>query len=181
MASTTPPNLAGGPLFRRSDLSHERFCEAWHRHAKIVMPWCLRFGVWEYVQIHMPSPSPSNPQTEDEDPTKETGIGSEHLEEARKMLRRADGVAIMRRYQVSTESGNKYFKEKVLVDERTFLHDESGAGAVVGEVPVFDVPVLDVDVWRRLALEIGGVEYVKIRDGKDVVGGVEVKEDEWEG
>ncbi|KAI0145233.1 hypothetical protein GGR57DRAFT_507199 [Xylariaceae sp. FL1272] len=175
--STEPLKSAGGPLFRRRDISHEQFCEAWHTHAKIVMPWCLKFGVWEYVQIHMPSTTSSLSRETSEDRKKEIGIESEQFEKARKILQQADGVAIMRRYQIPVEGGNKYFKEEVLVDERRFLHDESGAGAVVGEKPVFDVPGLEVDVWRVLALEMGGVEHVKIKDGEDVVGGaVEVPE-----
>lgn len=48
----------------------------------------------------------------------------------------------------------------------------------MGDPPAFDVPTLDVDEWRRLALEMGGVEHVKIRDGKAAVDGMWW--DEWE-
>lgn len=54
-------------------------------------------------------------------------------------------------------------------DERRFLHRESGATAVKGDAPVFDLPVLTVDEWRRMALEMGAVEHVKIREGKAVI------------
>ncbi|KAI0914052.1 hypothetical protein F4823DRAFT_558366 [Ustulina deusta] len=172
---TAQLNSAGGPLFRRPDLSHEEFTTAWHRHGGLAMAWALKFGVWEYIQIHMPPPLPAESEsaatlvTSDDD-TIET--------KARRVLQQADGVAIMRGYNVPTESGNLYFRSVVLVDERKFLHDESGAGAVKGDPPVYDVPELHVDVWREMALSMGGVEHVKIRDGKDVAGGV--MWEEWE-
>ncbi|KAI0120129.1 hypothetical protein GGR51DRAFT_554165 [Nemania sp. FL0031] len=169
-------NSAGGPLFRRLDLSHEEFSTAWHRHGRLCGPWCLKFGVWEYIQIHMPPPSLSIEGAEMPS-TSETGDDTIESK-ARRILLQADGVAIMRRYDVPTEAGNVYFKNMVLTDERRFLHDESGAGAVRGDPPVYDVPDLHVDVWREMALSMGGVEYVKIRDGKDVAGGV--MWEEWE-
>ncbi|KAI0408242.1 hypothetical protein F4802DRAFT_551122 [Xylaria palmicola] len=173
-------NSNGGPLFRRPDLSHEEFAAAWHRHGRLVTPWCLNAGTWEYIQIHMPPPSaspggssePAAPgaASDDDDDTVES--------RARRALRQSDGVAIMRRYAVPTEAGQPYFERVVLVDERRFLHDESGAGAVVEDAPVYDVPALHVDVWREMALSMGGVEHVKIREGKDVAGGA--MWDEWE-
>lgn len=160
MSATETPKLnsAGGPLFRRPDLSHEEFSAAWHRHGRLCSPWCLKFGVWEYIQIHMP-PSPPSPEAaagsipalEASDETIES--------KARRILQQADGMAIMRRYDVPTEAGSVYFKDVVLVDERRFLHDESGAGAVRGDPPVYDVPDLHVDVWREMALSMGGVEH----------------------
>ena len=144
-------NSAGGPLFRRPDLSHEDFTVAWHRHGRLALPWALKFGVWEYIQIHMPSPQPTSPPSSTGDDTTEV--------RARRILLQADGVAIMRRYDVPMEAGHRYFSSVVLKDERTFLHDESGAGAVKGEPLVYDVPELHVDVWREMALDMGGVEY----------------------
>ncbi|KAI1351759.1 hypothetical protein F5Y01DRAFT_281781 [Xylaria sp. FL0043] len=172
-ANETPRlNSSGGPLFRRPDLSHEEFATAWHRHGRLALPWALKFGVWEYIQIHMPDPRPAEAIS--------THAASEDTVEsrARRILQQADGVAIMRRYDVPTEDGRLFFQSVVLQDERTFLHDESGAGAVKGDPPVYDVPALHVDVWREMALGMGGVEYVKIRDGKDVNG--DAMWEEWE-
>ncbi|KAI8625345.1 hypothetical protein F5Y19DRAFT_268078 [Xylariaceae sp. FL1651] len=170
----------GGPLFRKPDLSHEEFDTAWHRHGQLVTPWCVKSGVWEYIQIHMPPPPPPppasplsmSPSSSLATTTDEAGSRANDTVEARAelILRHADGVAIMRRYQVPTDAGTRYFRTVVLPDERRFLHDESGAGAVLGDPPVYDVPALEVDTWREMALRLGGVEYVKIRDGKDVVG-----------
>ncbi|KAI1125361.1 hypothetical protein F5Y10DRAFT_10328 [Nemania abortiva] len=176
-ANETPKlNSAGGPLFRRPDLSHEEFSTAWHRHGRLCSPWCLKSGVWEYIQIHMPHPSLS---TEEAASASTSQASNETIEtKARRILQQADGMAIMRRYDVPTEAGNLYFRNVVLTDERRFLHDESGAGAVKGNPPVYDVPDLHVDVWRELALSMGGVEHVKIREGKDVAGGV--MWEEWE-
>ncbi|KAI0426166.1 hypothetical protein F5Y09DRAFT_72290 [Xylaria sp. FL1042] len=169
-ANETPRlNSSGGPLFRRPDLSHEEFATAWHRHGRLALPWALKFGVWEYIQIHMP-----NPRAAESTSTSEDSVESR----ARRILQQADGVAIMRRYDVPTAGGDLYFKSVILKDERTFLHDESGAGAVRGDPLVYDVPELHVDVWREMALGMGGVEYVKIRDGKDVTRGA--MWEEWE-
>ncbi|KAI1738501.1 hypothetical protein F4680DRAFT_182189 [Xylaria scruposa] len=172
----TKLNSDGGPIFRRPDLSHEEFATAWHRHGRLCTPWCLNSGVWEYIQIHMPSSSvpTGKPESVSASEASDDTIESK----ARRILEQADGVAIMRRYQVSTDEGKQYFESVILADERRFLHDESGAGAVRGNPPVYDVPALHVDVWREMALEMGGVEYVKIRDGKDVGGGA--MWDEWE-
>ncbi|KAI0490652.1 hypothetical protein F4859DRAFT_15698 [Xylaria cf. heliscus] len=173
---TTKLNSAGGPLFRRPDLSHEEFTAAWHRHGRLCTPWCLNSGVWEYIQIHMPSPSVSAKEPESASTSEASNDTIES--QARRILERADGVAIMRRYEVPTDRGKRYFESVVLADERRFLHDESGAGAVRGNPPVYDVPALHVDVWREMALSMGGVEYVKIRDGKDLAGGA--MWEEWE-
>ncbi|KAI0514428.1 hypothetical protein F5B22DRAFT_647740 [Xylaria bambusicola] len=163
-------NSAGGPIFRHPDLSHEEFAAAWHRHGRLAVPWALKFGVWEYIQIHMPNPGSLSTGVTDDDGTVEA--------RARRILLQADGMAIMRRYDVPTEAGHLYFSNVILKDERTFLHDESGAGAVKGDPPVYDVPELHVDVWREMALEMGGVEHVKIKDGKDLAGNA--MWEEWE-
>ncbi|KAI1422139.1 hypothetical protein F5Y12DRAFT_764065 [Xylaria sp. FL1777] len=155
---TTRLNSAGGPIFRRPDLSHEDFSTAWHRHGRLALPWALKCGVWEYIQIHIPHPVPAESET-----TSTAVTGDDTVEaKARRILRQADGVAIMRRYDVPTAAGDRYFKSVILTDERTFLHDESGAGAVRGNPPVYDVPDLHVDVWREMALSIGGVEHSKL-------------------
>ncbi|KAI1367526.1 hypothetical protein F5Y08DRAFT_298176 [Xylaria arbuscula] len=173
---TTKLNSAGGPLFRRPDRTHEEFTTAWHRHGRLALPWALKFGVWEYSQIHMPSPGL---QEASASATTPTSTGDDTVEaRAKRILLQADGVAIMRRYDVPLEAGHRYFSSVILKDERTFLHDEAGAGAVRGEPPVYDVPDLHVDVWRDLALSMGGVEYVKIRDGEDVMGNA--MWEEWE-
>ncbi|KAI1753478.1 hypothetical protein F4782DRAFT_496482 [Xylaria castorea] len=173
---TTKLGSAGGPIFRRPDLSHEEFATAWHRHGRLVTPWCLNCGVWEYIQIHMPSPSAT---TEEPESASTSETSNDTIEsKARRILEQTDGVAIMRRYQVPTDGGKQYFENVVLADERRFLHDESGAGAVMGNPPIYDVPALHVDVWREMALRMGGVEHVKIRDGKDLAGGA--MWDEWE-
>ncbi|KAF2967856.1 hypothetical protein GQX73_g5667 [Xylaria multiplex] len=167
---TAKLNSAGGPLFRKPGLSHEEFTTAWHRHGRFALPWCLNAGTWEYIQIHMPSQP---------DPVEESEASDDTVEsKARRTLQQADGVAIMRRYDVPAEKGNLYFQKVILVDERTFLHDESGAGAVKGNLPAYDVPELHVDVWREMALRMGGVEHVKIREGKDVIGNA--MWEEWE-
>ncbi|KAI3323021.1 hypothetical protein HD806DRAFT_535517 [Xylariaceae sp. AK1471] len=171
----------GAPIFRKPGTSHEELAEAWHRHGQLVTPWCLNAGIWEYIQIHMPSaPSLSASSTSE---AAQKASDEEEEEAIKSILRQADGFAIMRRREGMEkeveEKGKRYFETVVLVDERRFLHDESGAGAVKGNPPVYDVPeVLDVDVWREVALSLGGVEYVKIRDGKDVAGGAFW--DEWE-
>ncbi|TRX95415.1 hypothetical protein FHL15_003746 [Xylaria flabelliformis] len=188
---TTKLDSNGGPIFRRPDLSHEEFATAWHRHGQLCTPWCLNSGVWEYIQIHMPSPSTSkgNPES-----TSTSEAADETIEsKARRILEQADGVAIMRRYQVPADEGKQYFESVILADERRFLHDESGAGAkraysalsasvasarnskqllqYAQSTEYYAIKALHVDVWREMALRMGGVEYVKIRDGKDVGGG----------
>ncbi|CAJ2512076.1 Uu.00g077010.m01.CDS01 [Anthostomella pinea] len=165
MTTTAEPHKLdsiGGPLFRRPDTSHEEFSTAWHRHAQVVASWFLKkFGVVEYTQIHMPR---ADHQDIMSDKDKDSP--------ARRILRQADGVALVRRYQTPMAGGpGRYFEEVILTDERRFLHDESGAGAVKGNPPAYDVPELAVDEWRELALQMGGIEHVKIRDGQDVVGG----------
>ncbi|KAI0422210.1 hypothetical protein F5X98DRAFT_197120 [Xylaria grammica] len=167
---------AGGPIFRRPDLSHEEFTAAWHRHGQLVLPWCLKFGTWEYIQIHLPPPSDS--AVESEPVSTSVASGSTIESKARRILQQADGVAIMRRFDVPTEEGSLYFERVVLADERGFLHDESGAGAIKGNPPIYDVPELHVDVWREMALSMGGVEHVKVREGKDVGG--DARWEEWE-
>ncbi|KAI0459851.1 hypothetical protein F5B21DRAFT_200032 [Xylaria acuta] len=172
----TKLNSNGGPLFRRPDISHDEFSTAWHRHGRLCTPWCLNSGTWEYIQIHMPSSSASPEEAKSASISEASDDAVES--KARRILEQADGVAIMRRYQGAANGGERYFESVILADERRFLHDESGAGAVRGNPPVYDVPALHVDVWREMALSMGGVEHVKIRDGKDVAGGA--MWEEWE-
>lgn len=149
----TTLNSSGGPLFRRPDISHEEFATAWHRHGRLGTPWCLNFGTWEYTQIHMPSPSASAGEPES---ASTSAADSETIEsKARRILKQADGVAILRRYQVPTDGGKRYFESVILADERRFLHDESGAGAVIGNPPVYDVPGKSPEplVWHVIELQ----------------------------
>jgi hypothetical protein len=166
---------AGAPLFRKPGTSHKEFTEAWHRHGQLVMPWCLHARVQEYIQIHMPCPSPPSSSSASST-AKASGKANDDVEGIKSILRQADGFAIMRRREERAnqderqeeggggsgegKKAKRYFETVVLVDERRFLHDECGAGAVRGDAPVYDVPqVLDVDVWREAALGLGGVEY----------------------
>jgi hypothetical protein len=129
----------------------------------------LNFGIQDYTQIHMPeglsSSTPSEPETT-----------------AQNILRQADGIALVRCVPIKTADGSmrpfgdfgkhSYFAAMIASDERRFLHVESGATAVKGDPPAFNVPVLAVDEWRRIALEAGAVEHVKIRDRKAVIDGL---------
>lgn len=125
----------------------------------------LNFGIQDYTEIHMPeSLSISTPSA------------------AQNILRQADGIALVRCVPINTVDGNMqpfgdfgkhpYFAAMIAPDERHFLHAESGATAVKGDPPAFDVPVLAIDEWRKLALEAGAVEYVKIRDGNAAIDGL---------
>ncbi|KAK7753807.1 hypothetical protein SLS62_004173 [Diatrype stigma] len=164
----------GGPLFRKPGTSHEEFSLAWHRHAQIVVPWLLEFGIVEYVQIHLPSPSPGEKAP--------AAKGIDHT------LREADGVALVRCRSVPSVDRvmrpfgdgltHPYLEKVIAVNERFFLHEESGISAVKREPPTFEVPDLPADEWRNMALRIGGVEHVKIRGAKDVIEGSWW--DEWE-
>lgn len=119
-----------------------------------------------------PSPSPSTGEAKAAAAVPSADTSAEAIErKARRILQLADGVAIMR-FQVQdvsapapapaeAKAGKLYFEKVVLADERRFLHDESGAGAVRADPPVYDVPDLHVDVWREMALGMGGVEYGK--------------------
>ncbi|KAI0381621.1 hypothetical protein F5Y04DRAFT_254966 [Hypomontagnella monticulosa] len=183
--ATTPhqiPELIsiGGPLFRNPNISHEDFSSAWHRHAQLVAPWFLTFGVVEYTQIHLPSPnSPNGPVGNPE-------VSNESA--AHRLLRQADGVAFVRCRLLPTAEGrtgvfgnggaHPYFAQVIAVDERRFLHEESGATAVTRERPAYEVPALGAEAWRDVALAMGGVEYVKIREGRDAIEGSWW--DEWE-
>ncbi|KAI0129720.1 hypothetical protein BJ170DRAFT_617352 [Xylariales sp. AK1849] len=158
----------GGPLFRLPGTTHAVFSVAWHRHAQLASPWFLSFGIQEYIQIHLPDRPNSSP----------SGLESA----AQKILRQADGIALVRCVPIETADGDlrpfggggdhPYFAEVIGRDERRFLHVESGATAVKGDPPVFAVPDLEVDEWRRLGLEMGGVEYVKISNGEAVINGL---------
>lgn len=166
----------GGPIFRKPGTSHEEFSLAWHRHAQIVVPWFLEFGIVEYIQIHLPSPSPSP----GEKASAAKGIGN--------ILKDADGVALVRCRSIPSVDRvtrpfgdgltHPYLEKVIAVDERRFLHEESGVSAVRREMPTFQVPDLPVDEWRDMAIRIGGVEHVKVRGAKDVIEGSWW--DEWE-
>lgn len=164
----------GGPLFRKPSTTNKEFSESWHRHAQLVSPWFLNFGIEEYTQIHI-SETLITPPAENESA-------------AEKTVRQADGIAIVRCRPIETADGSvkpfgdshnhPYFANTIAPDERRFLHEESGATAVKNDPPIFHVPQLSIDEWRDLALRMGGVEHVKIQDGKAAVGGLWW--DEWE-
>ncbi|KAF2429241.1 hypothetical protein EJ08DRAFT_698595 [Tothia fuscella] len=104
------------------------------------------------------------------------------------VLQQADGVAFVQCRSLRTVAGllqpfgdggkHPYFATTIAVDERRFLHEESGATAIKNDQPLFDIPALDVDEWKRLALGMGGIEHVKIRSGKAVIAGLWWRE--WE-
>ena len=172
----------GGPLFRKPGITHEEFSRAWHRHAGVVMPWFLEFGIVEYIQIHLPGP--------DAAAAAEVSAthSPQHDKTAERLLREADGVALVRCKIVPSVEGKKrpfgdglthpYLERVVAVHERRFLHEEFGAGAIRRETPAFEIPDMGVDAWRRLALQIGGVEHVKLRDSRELI--QDVWWDEWE-
>ncbi|KAI2625378.1 hypothetical protein GGS26DRAFT_593067 [Hypomontagnella submonticulosa] len=158
----------GGPLFRNPDISHEDFSKAWSRHAQLVAPWFLTFGVVEYTQIHFHK-LPGKPAV------------SEHESAAHRVLRQADGVAFVRCRLLPTSDGrtgvfgdgmaHPYFAQTIAVDERRFLHEESGATALQKDPPAYEVPELGADEWRDMAKKMGGVEYARIEGGKEIVEG----------
>lgn len=171
--------VLGGPLFRKPDTTREDFSKAWHRHAEVVLPWFLEFGITEYTQIHLHLPSASSStvnnseqqQSEDNDP---------EITQARETLCQADGVAFVKCLPLRSTSGieqpfgdgfkHRYFSEVIANDERTFLHSESGASAVKGStLPELPEIAGGAVTWRRIALEIGGQEYVKIKEAKQVI------------
>ncbi|KAI1326837.1 hypothetical protein F5Y16DRAFT_399957 [Xylariaceae sp. FL0255] len=187
-SGTVPPGQQaelrsnGGPLFRRPGISHDEFSVAWHRHGLVAVPWFMKSGYWEYTQIHMPSSLPLSSLSAPEPSSTPTSTPAE--EEARtaeEILRHADGVALVRWFQSPADevAGKTYFREVILPDERRFLHDESGAGAVkvVGS-ELSELPEITVDEWKEMALRMGGVEHIKIKEGKEVVSGAWW--DEWE-
>jgi hypothetical protein len=174
----------GGPLFRLPNTSHTDFSTSWYQHGQLATPWFLNFGIWEYIQIHLPDPTNSSSYGSAPSSTK-NGI---NLSAAKNILLQADGVAVVRCIPMETADGvlrpfgdsgkHPFFAEVVARDERRFLHVESGATAVKGNPPVFDVPKLTADEWRTLALEIGGVEHVFVQEGKSIAEGL--RWDEWE-
>lgn len=175
----------GGPIFRKPGTSRAEFSLAWHKHAQVVIPWFLEFGIVEYVQIHLPDQGGEAPNAEEPTPARRDGGDGGAAERA---LQKADGVALVRCRSVPSVDGvtrpfgdgltHPYLEKLVAVDERRFLHEESGVSAVKREPPTLAVPDLEVDEWRRVALRMGGVEHVKIKDAKDVVEGSWW--DEWE-
>lgn len=117
----------GGPLFRRPDTSHAEFSTSWHRHAQLVSPWFLSYGTVEYSQIHLP-----DQQLASSKPAAENDIMAATAVEAaaREILRRADGVALVRCVPVETADGSlrpfgdggthPYFANTIALDERRF-------------------------------------------------------------
>ncbi|KAF2269538.1 hypothetical protein CC78DRAFT_282083 [Lojkania enalia] len=180
MSSEPQPLTLGGPLFRNPSTSHSSFSSSWHRHAQIVTPWFLHYQVVDYIQIHLPDPAPT--PTPHEPSPANCPSAQDILLQAKALLRQADGVAYVRCAPIALPDGSAkpfgsgpshpYFRDVVVPDERRFLHAESGASGVRGETPVYHVPGLGAEEWRRLAVEMGGVEFVKIREGKAVVEGV---------
>ena len=173
----------GGPLFRKPGTTHEDFSFAWHRHARVVVPWFLEFGIVEYVQIHLPRPADTEKAT-----LGATTAFQDDGEAAERLLQKADGVALVRCKVVPSVEGrarpfgdgltHPYLEKVVAVDERRFLHEEFGAGAVRREPPSFEVPDLSADAWRGLAVRIGGVEHVKIMGARELI--QDAWWDEWE-
>lgn len=156
----------GGLLFSKPGLKRKAFSEAWHRHAQLATPWFLHHGIVEYTQIHLP-----------EDATQASASsGAPHDAAAQQALAAAGGVAVVRFAPPTAPSfmdlQHPYFQAIIAADERRFLHEESGATAVVRDPPAFLVPPLAVDEWRALALAMGGVEAVKIKDGKSAIDGL---------
>lgn len=173
-----PISTLGGPIFRRTDSTHNEFKVAWRRHAQLVTPWFLQFGVKDYTQIHFSSTSSGISTTGKSSSSSFNDISPETLARAKRVLRQADGVAIVCCVPASTRSGENrpfgdgslhpYFQDVIAVDERSFLHTESGATAVIPEKPEFDVPQLDALMWRALATELTDLtveEVVVIKDG----------------
>lgn len=116
-------------------------------------------------------------------------IPPETLTQAERILRRADGIAIVTCRPIKTQSGDTrpfgdgslhpYFKQVIAIDERRFLHAESGATAVIVQKPDFDIPELDAATWWGLAAQLGDVhteEVVVVKDGKLLL---ESEADQW--
>lgn len=182
MAEENDTIVLGGPLYRKPGTTREEFMEGWQRHAEVVIPWFLEFGVTEYTQIHLPLTSnfASTAATDNSEQQKLEDHDSD-MARARGILRQADGVAFIKCRPVRTSSGverpfgdgfqHPYFWNVIAKDERAFLHPESGASAVRGGATFPPLPEITggAAAWRRLALDSGGQEYVKIEGGKQVV------------
>ena len=80
-----------------------------------------------------------------------------------------DGVALLKHRNSLNLEKTSYYCDVILVDERRFLHEESGSSPVQKDPPAIDIPNLEALEWRRLALEVGGVEHAIIRDGKAAI------------
>ncbi|KAK9777934.1 hypothetical protein SCAR479_05260 [Seiridium cardinale] len=184
----------GGPLFRHPDITHEEFSVAWRRHAQLVTPWFLHFGVKEYTQLHIYSSTSGQPVSF---PASSFSghIPPETLAQAQKTLRQADAFVMVRCVPNMTSTGgarplgdgmlHSYFKKVIAIDERRFLHFESGATAVVPEngKPEFEVPQLDADVWKALVAESDDLvveELVAIKDGEVVMERDQQWWDQWQ-
>ncbi|KAH6644917.1 hypothetical protein BKA67DRAFT_664774 [Truncatella angustata] len=171
----------GGPLFRHPGTSYQEFSTSWRRHAQIVTPWFLQFGVTEYIQIHLPPNRSLHTPFSTMLSSSPSHISPEASAQAQKIMAQADGIAIVRYRPVSISPGktrdlmdgssHPYFKDVIAADERRFLHTESGATAVAPKDGnwSFDVPALEVDVWKELAAGcrvVKAEELVIIKDGK---------------
>jgi len=147
---------SGLPLFRNPSLTHAEFCKHWlENHAALVTPYFLKGGsIIEYTQIHLPEPRDR--------------VGSI---DAKEKLRPFDGVGFLKRktepHQGTTIQG--YYDNVILPDERRFLHEESGSSPVEKVPPTVEILPLGIAKWRELALEVGGVEYTIIQNGKLVI------------
>ncbi len=62
-----------------------------------------------------------------------------------------------------------YYEEVVLIDERRFLHDESGSRPVKRDPAAFTIPTRTPLEWRKLALEAGGEEHRVVENSKTIV------------
>lgn len=172
--------VLGGPLFRKPGTTREEFTKGWRRHAEVVIPWFLEFGVTEYSQIHLPLTMTFTSCADDSSPQRLDNQESE-MTQARDILSQADGVAFVKCLPLRSSSGveqpfgdgfeHPYFLTVIVEDETRFLHPQSGAGAVKGGASFPKLPEVSGGAanWRRIALEIGGQEYIKIKGGKEVV------------
>ncbi|KAI1846389.1 hypothetical protein JX266_007594 [Neoarthrinium moseri] len=172
----------GGPLFRLPGTSVADFSAAWRRHGQLVAPWFVHFGVYEYIQIYLHNGQGVSLSSADALAASSVSGRSQ----VRGILEQASGIALVRCTAIPSADGSHrpfgdamahpYFRDVVSVDERRFLHAESGATAVKGDVPEFDVPDLGVDEWRALAADIGAEEVVVIKGGKVVCEGARWEE-----
>lgn len=172
--------ILGGPLHRKPGTTRDEFMKGWQRHAEVVIPWFLEFGVIEYTQIHLPLILTSASIADDPAQQKPKGHGSD-MARAHETLRQADGVAFVKCLPLRTSSGGErpfgdgfehpYFSAIIAKDERTFLHPGSGASGVKSGADFPSLPGIagGAVTWRRIALQSGGQEYVMIKGGKQVV------------
>ena len=135
----------GGPLFRKPGTTHAEFCASWLRHGELVAQWFAKRGTIHYFQIHLPEDVPPS-----------LGVPG-------------DGVAVVafpKSYVFGSGPATPYYEEIIFVDERRFLHEESGSQPVQKVPPTFEVPSKGTLDWWKLALEAGGKEYRIIEGGE---------------